>query len=91
MQSSHSLGSRFIGHLAQIATFVMKLHGLTTIVWANYPTAGVTGMSNWIMPHGSELTEAIRKELTSPLLVRGPHYTHVYLLHAVYSQTLSTC
>jgi hypothetical protein len=22
------------------------------------------------------------------LLVRGPHYTHVYLLHAVYCQTL---
>jgi hypothetical protein len=21
------------------------------------------------------------------LLVRGPHYTHVYLLHAVYCQT----
>ena len=27
----------------------------------------------------------------SLLLVRGPHYTHVYLLHAVYSQTLFTC
>eukprot|EP01046_Picozoa_sp_COSAG06_P000698 COSAG06_NODE_20_length_33882_cov_18.856969_10_plen_49_part_00 len=26
-----------------------------------------------------------------PLLVRGPHYTHVYLLHAVYSQTLLAC
>jgi hypothetical protein len=25
------------------------------------------------------------------LLVRGPHYTHVYLLHAVYSQTLLAC
>ena len=30
---------------AQIATFVMRLHGLTTIVWANYPTAGVTRVS----------------------------------------------
>ena len=29
-----------------------------------------------------------RSSLTSPLLVRGPHYTHVYLLHAVYCQTL---
>jgi hypothetical protein len=29
-----------------------------------------------------------RSGLTSPLLVRGPHYTHVYLLHAVYCQTL---
>ena len=28
---------------------------------------------------------------TSPLLVRDPHYTHVYLLHAVYSQTLLAC
>jgi hypothetical protein len=41
---------------AQIATFGMKLHGLTTITWANYPTVGVTGMSDWIMPHGSDLT-----------------------------------
>ena len=34
-----------------------------------------------------------RSGLTSPLLVRGPHYTHchVYLLHAVYSQTLLAC
>eukprot|EP01046_Picozoa_sp_COSAG06_P011742 COSAG06_NODE_674_length_13168_cov_694.183641_8_plen_107_part_00 len=30
-----------------------------------------------------------RSGLTSPLLVRGPHYTHVYLLHAVYSQMAS--
>ena len=29
-----------------------------------------------------------RRNLTSPLLVRGPHYTHVYWLHAVYCQTL---
>eukprot|EP01046_Picozoa_sp_COSAG06_P018686 COSAG06_NODE_1308_length_9914_cov_6.225879_4_plen_108_part_00 len=29
-----------------------------------------------------------RSSLTSPLLVRGPHYTHVYSLHAVYCQTL---
>ena len=59
--------------VAQIATFVMKLHGLTTIVWANYPTAGVTGMSNWIMPHGSELTDAIRKELLrAPAFVLPP-------------------
>ena len=29
--------------------------------------------------------------LTSPLLVRGPHYTHFYLLHDVYSQTLLAC
>ena len=29
-----------------------------------------------------------RRDLTSPLLVRGPHYTHVYWLHAVYCQTL---
>ena len=35
--------------------------------------------------------DLFRSNLTSPLLVRGPHYTHVYLLHAVYSQTLFTC
>ena len=28
------------------------------------------------------------RNLTSPLLVRGSHYTHVYWLHAVYCQTL---
>ena len=28
------------------------------------------------------------RNLTSPLLVRGPHYTHVYWQHAVYCQTL---
>ena len=61
---------------AQIATFVMKLHGLTTIVWANYPTAGVTGMSNWIMPHGSELTEAIRKELLQTGVAPGSGTVH---------------
>ena len=39
----------------------------------------------------AEKTGLFRSNLTSPLLVRGPHYTHVYLLHAVYSQTLFTC
>jgi hypothetical protein len=29
-----------------------------------------------------------RSGLTSPLLARGPHYAHAYLLHAVYCQTL---
>eukprot|EP01044_Picomonas_judraskeda_P006228 COSAG03_NODE_613_length_6714_cov_4.286168_2_plen_211_part_00 len=62
--------------VAQIATFVMKLHGLTTIVWANYPTAGVTGMSNWIMPHGSELTEAIRTELLQTGVAPGSGTVH---------------
>ena len=48
---------------AQIASFLMRLHDLTTIVWANYPTAGVTCMADWIVPTGSNLTEAIRTEL----------------------------
>ena len=30
---------------AQIASFLMRLHDLKTIVWANYPTAGVTCMA----------------------------------------------
>jgi hypothetical protein len=32
-----------------------------------------------------------RSSLTSPLLVWRPHYTHVYMLHAVYCQTLHAC
>ena len=48
---------------AQIASFLMRLHDLKTIVWANYPTAGVTCMADWIVPTGSNLTEAIRTEL----------------------------
>ena len=35
---------------AQIASFLMRLHDLKTIVWANYPTAGVTCMADWIVP-----------------------------------------
>ena len=31
---------------AQIASFLMRLHDLKTIVWANYPTAGVTCMAD---------------------------------------------
>jgi hypothetical protein len=66
---------------AQIATFGMKLHGLTTIVWAtcNYPTAGVTGMSDWIMPHGSDLTEAIRKELLQTGVAPGSGTVHAHV------------
>lgn len=61
---------------AQIATFVMRLHGLTTIVWANYPTAGVTNMLDWIVPHGSALTEAIRTELLQTGAAPGSGQAH---------------
>ena len=51
---------------AQIASFLMRLHDLKTIVWANYPTAGVTCMADWIVPTGSNLTEAIRPARPPP-------------------------
>eukprot|EP01046_Picozoa_sp_COSAG06_P100614 COSAG06_NODE_46736_length_344_cov_1.253061_1_plen_114_part_11 len=76
---------------AQIASFLMRLHDLKTIVWANYPTAGVTCMADWIVPTGSNLTALHFKVYCNTFCASSTmiHQTRFYVMILSVLQTVS--